>query len=203
MQLPEKPLADILAVTQLFYDREQLKTVAKNHRLPVPTNTICLIHEGAFTLLRQSDRLLLDKSGGPAIAGIAMGFYPMRFFRIHADGECIYQLVEAEAFFAKIAEHNYHDKMYRILSWYLAILCVREEMMIGRASYPTIKSHIERLWMMEPAIRAQTNLADFIVKRSNLSRSMVMKVLAILRQQHYIDIQRGKLTHLTPLPESL
>lgn len=41
--------------------------------------------------------------------------------------------------------------------------------------------------------RAKLSVADYILQRSNLARSGVMKVLADLRFGGYIDIQHGKL----------
>ncbi|HAP81890.1 MAG TPA: hypothetical protein DCQ57_09975, partial [Enterobacteriaceae bacterium] len=44
---------------------------------------------------------------------------------------------------------------------------------------------------------------DFIVKRTNLSRSIVMKVLSIMRAKNHIDVKRGKLLAVYNLPDKL
>jgi DNA-binding IscR family transcriptional regulator len=56
---------------------------------------------------------------------------------------------------------------------------------------------------MDEFMRNKINVADYIVKRTNLSRSMVMKTLSQLRHDNYVEISKGKLTALRTLPESL
>ncbi|WP_058911681.1 helix-turn-helix domain-containing protein [Entomohabitans teleogrylli] len=203
LKLPAKPLVAINAITALFAEDHPHLVAAKNSLIDVAQGKICIIHAGKHTLLRQSDRLVIDKGDAPGIYGIAMGFYPMAFFRLYAESTCHYQLIDHQRFFATIAAHDAHHHLYTLLSWFLATLCMREEMLIGHDSYRTIRGTLLRLWQQEESTRATTNVADYIVRRTNLSRSMVMKVLATLLHTGYIAIEKGKLTQLETLPEEL
>ncbi|BET42949.1 helix-turn-helix domain-containing protein [Atlantibacter hermannii] len=66
-----------------------------------------------------------------------------------------------------------------------------------------IKGNILHLNQLDEFMRAKINVADFIVKRTNLSRSIVMKVLSIMRAKNHIDVKRGKLLAVYNLPDKL
>ncbi|CCK13324.1 FIG00554500: hypothetical protein [Cronobacter sakazakii 680] len=83
------------------------------------------------------------------------------------------------------------------------MLCYREEIMMGRNSYSMIKANIDCLATMDEFMRNRINVADYIVKKTNLSRSMVMKTLSQLRGAKNIEISKGKLVAVHHLPESL
>lgn len=51
-------------------------------------------------------------------------------------------------------------------------------------------------------MRNRINVADYIVKKTNLSRSMVMKTLSQLRSAKHIEISKGKLLAVHSLPDA-
>ncbi len=82
------------------------------------------------------------------------------------------------------------------------MLCYREEIMLGRNSFSMIKANIECLAAMDEFMRNRINVADYIVKKTNLSRSMVMKTLSQLRSAKHIEISKGKLLAVHSLPDA-
>nr|WP_233094085.1 helix-turn-helix domain-containing protein [Enterobacter hormaechei] len=71
-------------------------------------------------------------------------------------------------------------------------------------SYQTIKPMLYRyLYRQETHTGENEGLALFIIKRTNLSRTHVFRVLADLKAGGYITMKRGKLVSIDrPLPEA-
>lgn len=71
------------------------------------------------------------------------------------------------------------------------------------SSYDLIRFQLQELMDEPDAIRLNTTAANYIMNRTYLSRSGVMRILSVLRNKGYITLQRGVLVRLDALPESL
>ncbi|MDA3134113.1 helix-turn-helix domain-containing protein [Atlantibacter subterraneus] len=203
MTLPQKPLSELYRLTDLFTDYHKLTRVERFTLIPVKAHTVTLIHGGQFSIIRSSDRLLFEKQTAPALYGLTGNSHTLSYIRIYADTQCHFQLVPLEAFMQRLEDNHSLHLIPAILSWHIESLLYRDEMMMGRNSYQMIKGNILHLNQLDEFMRAKINVADFIVKRTNLSRSIVMKVLSALRAKNYIDVKRGKLLTISQLPEKL
>ncbi|NBC99022.1 hypothetical protein GV764_08315 [Atlantibacter hermannii] len=203
MTLPQKPLSELYRLTDLFTDYNKLTRVERYTLIPIKAHTVTLIHGGQFSLIRSSDRLLFEKHTAPALFGLSGNPQTLSYLRIYADSQCHFQLVPLEAFMQRLEENHSLHLIPAVLSWHIESLLYRDEMMMGRNSYQMIKGNILHLNQLDEFMRAKINVADFIVKRTNLSRSIVMKVLSALRAKNYIDVKRGKLLTINQLPEKL
>lgn len=203
MVIPQKPLAELYRLSDIFNGYGNWHRAEKNTSIPARDGFICIIRGGLFSLLRKSDRLLIEKCSAPAILGIARNFNKKNYFRIQADAECHYQLIPFDKFMSEVENHQCHQQLYKVLSWNIDFLCHREELLLGHNSYLMIKGNLITLAAMDDFMRNKINVADYIVKRTNLSRSMVMKTLSQLRHDNCIEISKGKLATLNTLPETL
>lgn len=203
MVIPQKPLAELYRLSDIFNGYGNWHRAEKNTSIPARDGFICIIRGGLFSLLRKSDRLLIEKCSAPAILGIARNFNKKNYFRIQADAECHYQLIPFDKFMSEVENHQCHQQLYKVLSWNIDFLCHREELLLGHNSYLMIKGNLITLAAMDEFMRNKINVADYIVKRTNLSRSMVMKTLSQLRHDNCIEISKGKLATLNTLPETL
>ena len=203
MVIPQKPLAELYRLSDIFNGYGNWHRAEKNTSIPARDGFICIIRGGLFSLLRKSDRLLIEKCSAPAILGIARNFNKKNYFRIQADAECHYQLIPFDKFMSEVENHQCHQQLYKVLSWNIDFLCHREELLLGHNSYLMIKGNLITLAAMDEFMRNKINVADYIVKRTNLSRSMVMKTLSQLRHVNCIEISKGKLATLNTLPETL
>ena len=193
MTLPAKPITELYRLTDLFTDYNKLTRVERYTLIPIKANMVTLIHGGQFSLIRSSDRLLIEKQTAPALYGLSGNTRSLSYIRIYADTQCYYQLVPLDIFMQRLVENNLLQLTSAVLSWHIESLLYRDEMMMGRNSYN----------QLDEFMRAKINVADFIVKRTNLSRSIVMKVLSIMRAKNHIDVKRGKLLAVYNLPDKL
>ncbi|MFW0879699.1 helix-turn-helix domain-containing protein [Cronobacter dublinensis] len=203
MVLPSKPLAEIYRIADIFNSYGNWSRAEKNTLIPLRDGEICIIRGGQFSLMRQSDRLLLDKSSAPSVLGLARNLGKFQFIKLQADSECHYQLIPFDYFMQEIEKNHCQLHLLVLSSWIINMLCYREEIMLGRNSFSMIKANIECLAAMDEFMRNRINVADYIVKKTNLSRSMVMKTLSQLRSAKHVEISKGKLLALHSLPDAL
>lgn len=194
----QKALAHILTI---FDDDADKRRLLRHNYLTFQTDKICLIYSGVYSLLRRHDELLVTRSLAPGIVGLLMPGTAEQFVTIRADSDCNYQLVSHEAFFTQIDAQQAHHQMYTVLLAQITRQHQREELLLGYSSLVAVQGAILLLDRLEPTLRASTNVADFVVKSTNLSRSIVMKSMAFLRQQNAIEITKGKLTRINHLPD--
>ncbi|WES69816.1 helix-turn-helix domain-containing protein [Superficieibacter sp. HKU1] len=194
----QKALAHILTI---FDDGANKRRLPRYNHLTFQTDKICLIYYGDYSLLRRRDELLMTRSQAPGIVGLILPGTAQQFVTIRAESDCDYQLVSHDAFFTQIAQQQAHQQMYTLLLTQITWQYQREEWLFGYNSLVTVQGAILLLDRLEPTIRAGTNVADFVVKSTNLSRSIVMKSMAFLRQQNAIEINKGKLIRINYLPD--
>ena len=203
MTLPPKPITELYRLTDLFTDYNKLTRVDRYTLIPIKSNMVTLIHGGQFSLIRSSDRLLIEKQTAPSLYGLSGNARSLGYIRVYADTQCYYQLVPLDIFMQRLIDNNLLPLISSILSWHIENLLYRDEMMMGRNSYQMIKGNILHLNELDEFMRMKINVADFIVKRTNLSRSIVMKVLSIMRAKNHVEVKRGKLIAVHHLPDKL
>lgn len=69
----------------------------------------------------------------------------------------------------------------------------RDNLLINKNSYQIVCGLLLELYQYPLEKRLKMSVANYILDRSNLARSGVMKILAALRVGEFVDIQRGKL----------
>ena len=87
--------------------------------------------------------------------------------------------------------------MAHVLAQRLMVLSMRSQEMVGVDSYPMVRTLLTELADYPEAYRRQINALSFIQRRTNLSRSRVMAILAELRHGAYITVHRGVLEKIT------
>lgn len=88
-------------------------------------------------------------------------------------------------------EKNLWQEMAHILAQRLMVLRMRSQEMVGVDSYPMVRTLLTELADYPEEYRRQINALSFIQRRTNLSRSRVMSILAELRKGGYITVHRG------------
>ncbi len=94
-------------------------------------------------------------------------------------------------------EKNLWQEMAHILAQRLMVLRMRSQEMVGVDSYPMVRTLLTELADYPEEYRRQINALSFIQRRTNLSRSRVMSILAELRKGGYITVHRGVLEKIT------
>jgi len=204
--LPVKPIGIINKLMDYFYPeaRPLLGRYGDDEvRLNDSTQgfVVVLILEGSIDIWRIHDQLLVATATAPAILGMqGTEFrYQTHVFRRSAKSN-VYVLSFTQAI--EIIRKN--DLIGEVLS-YQAYLndqqAYRDFLMVNKSSYEIICMLLIQL-ARDPEHK-KISIEKYILSRTGLARSGVMKILASLRYGEFIEIKNGKLIQVNlPFPKN-
>ncbi|EMY3602078.1 helix-turn-helix domain-containing protein [Klebsiella aerogenes] len=124
-------------------------------------------------------------------------------FFYRAEREAVITILSVESIFkeSNVSHSNHGVFFVSLLHSIFEKLATVYEVRHGGNGYQVIKELIE-LYYHEP--HATQGLANYILKRTELSNSYVFRVLAALKKKQYIEIRNARLTKiLKPLPDKI
>lgn len=181
---------------ELFFDNDKEKAF------------IFLLNEGCISVCHFNTGLHTGTGFAPTIVGLIDGYSlyygvenrPRHY--IVAETQCKGYKVPLDRFVEQCDKHELWHDIARILAQRLMTMSAMEEELVGRDAYGSIRAVLIELWLYPEDIRSQLNIAAFIQKRTNISRSRIMAVLSALKEGGYITIKTGKLIDLNKLPKA-
>ncbi|WP_447887164.1 helix-turn-helix domain-containing protein [Serratia fonticola] len=88
-----------------------------------------------------------------------------------------------------------------LLAYVSAIFFSRYALSASCDVYVIIKSHLEFIWRLPEQQRKKVSVIDFILKRNKISRSSVYRIIRDLNDGGYIKTVKGKLHHISRIPQ--
>lgn len=159
-------------------------------------NFIYYVDTGVMSIAVDDDERIIGTTIEYMPIGLLERFCPIAQFRYSAlTPTSMIKISQQEfdrIFFGNTKE--YMQELAAILSYMLIfILDVHVERRTD-SGYHTIKAMLHR-YMYRRSVNSfeREGIANFIIRRTNLSRSYVFRVLAELKEGQYITIQKGKL----------
>lgn len=171
-------------------DVSDLMNPAKyNGKLPV-----ILLLSGEIVVYRMAGDLLFASTNGPSLYGLQGSNFRYETYRLKAvKGSEVFILGREEAI--DLVQH--HNGALRDLldhqTWLHDFMSNRDNLLINKTSYQIVCGLLLELNQYPLEKRVKISVANYILDRSNLARSGVMKILAALRVGEFVNIQRGKL----------
>ncbi|NLS53053.1 helix-turn-helix domain-containing protein [Hafnia alvei] len=154
---------------------------------------VYLVTKGRVDIWRESDNRLVETAFAPSILGLQGSAYRSQYYHLKFPADVEVSTLPLQAAMTIIEQQS----LWRDVFYYQGYLNDRqlhhESMLINSSTYETVCLFLQDLSHYSDSERAKLSVADYILQRSNLARSGVMKVLADLRFGGYIDIQHGKL----------
>ncbi|MEG5493844.1 helix-turn-helix domain-containing protein [Enterobacter hormaechei] len=181
-------------------------TVAANKKFTVEPGYIYFCTEGSLTILMPDDGLNIGNTIEYMPIGLMERYCPLAKYEYRSSAKV--KLVRiAWADFDQLFFEGGSERMQALATilTYMSIFTIdlhNERRQV--TSYQTIKPMLYRyLYRQETHTGENEGLALFIIKRTNLSRTHVFRVLADLKAGGYITMKRGKLVSIDrPLPEA-
>ncbi|AWH88260.1 helix-turn-helix domain-containing protein [Limnobaculum parvum] len=182
-------------------DKFEKITIKKGSKFLI-TDNICCIQEGVFSIYMNQEDRLLTYAEGYAIFGLVNTYTPptLRLYIKPTQTSTIYNL-PAEEGLKIIREKNLYESVSHVQAYNMTKFFHMFEKTITPNNYAFIRTLLMDLNQNSDAVKASVTVASYIIKRSGLSRSYVMLVLSELRKGGYINMEDGKLTSITSLPE--
>lgn len=199
-----RPDTHIKLILDAFASLTSTKKFAKRSRLHFdkPGNRYCcIISSGIISVRRKKDDLTIASTYGPSIIGIANVVCPIDLTYLFFETAGEVMLVPEETFMEYVNRDNLWPHLVYIQSFIIQNYSFRDIILVGRTTYEIICSHLLMLMNEHESIRKTISAANYIIQRTYLSRSSVMRILQDLRHGGYIEINWGRLTHVHSLPE--
>ncbi|HBW0110683.1 TPA: Crp/Fnr family transcriptional regulator [Klebsiella aerogenes] len=181
-------------------------TVAANKKLAIQPGYIYFCTEGSLSILMPDNGLRIGNSIEYMPIGLMERYCPLAKFEYISSAAVKLVKVTYDVF-DQIFLHGGPERVQElaIILTYMSIFTIdlhneRRQM----TSYQTIRPMLFRYLYRQSTHQGENEgLALFIIKRTNLSRTHVFRVLADLKAGGYITMKRGKLVSIDrPLPEA-
>lgn len=201
-----KPLVEIEAILEKVAPFAESFIAAKGEilRYKVSNNHQCyLLHSGSVTLNRRGDGMILNTENAPFILGVSNQYSHLENLYVKVLENAQISRLSVERFNLLIGSYNLWQSLSYLLIYNASRVYAHSAMISQMTSYDLIRFQLNELISEPDKLRQDTTAANYILNRTYLSRSCVMRILSVLRTGGYITLQRGKLIELRTLPESL
>jgi hypothetical protein len=200
-----KPEADISKLVAAISNFENIKTglnraVISYTETPSPVTLI--MHEGAAALYRINDHLLMANMKAPMLLGFNINSFNNRDVYLKVNGFLRYEIVERSVLKAAVNDLNLWESLANLFMYTDLRILESHFSSVGNSSYSLIKNNLIDLMAEHNGIREEITACDYIVGKTLLSRSLVMKILSDLKKGGYIEIKRGMLLDINRLPDA-
>lgn len=162
---------------------------------------VILITAGTVDIWRKHDNLLVATVTAPSILGLqGSDFrYQTHTFRRQHGSEILF-LTRNEAL-EIINENNLLDEVLTYQSFINDFQTYRDILMVNNSAYEIICMLLTEL--ADYPNRSEISVEKFILTRTQLARSGVLRILADLRYGGFIEMEKGKLIRLgIPFPQN-
>lgn len=181
------PASDLLATTE----RNTLNMTNKEHAL-----TVIILVEGEIDIFRTSDSVLLCRGQAPLILGLQGSPFRYEMYHFNRLNNSVIRHLTLSNAIDLIAKHHAFQDFLDYQMFLNDCQVHRNSLHISKTAYETICVLLRELISIDFNKRLNISVANFILARSNLARSGVMKILADLRKGEYVEIRRGKLINI-------
>ncbi|CBG88575.1 winged helix-turn-helix transcriptional regulator [Citrobacter rodentium] len=156
------------------------------------------IRSGVVNIENRENHLAL----GIASAPVALGFTSALSERLllRALGECEVATVPLATVMARIAEKQLWEIMAKHMIIVMNKLFIQNEMATAPSAYDILCFQLQALNQESDSIRHNIAAYQYILDRTHLSRSSIMKMLSALKKGGYIKLHQGKLIAIHHLP---
>lgn len=160
---------------------------------------VLLLESGVYAFCHSESDIVVSTIFAPTVLGLIdaySAFYdvpsrPLHY--IYAETSGSGHFVPVDEFVRVLDEQNQWHDVAKVLAQRMIVMSIREKEFIGTDSYPMVRSLLLELQNYPEKYRGKINVLDFVLRRTGLSRSRIMSILAELRKGGYITINRGRL----------
>lgn len=164
----------------------------------IPMCTV--VRSGKVRVRRDSDEIVIASIPIPNIMGVGSLVPKNAGLYIETVSECSIASLTSEQALQLIGQLD----LWQLLSAHITKVAnnvlVYSIIMTPPTAYEVIRFQLLALMDEDSDIRNDITAANYILQRTRLSRSSVMKILAELKKGEFIVMDEGRLTHINKLP---
>jgi hypothetical protein len=190
-----KPVDFLRPVISHLRDGGVVKVLNPSRRLSLESagvKHVAVILDGDFEI-RRKDGLILIKGSAPFVLGFSEGLFPRMAIYFQAKSRLEVIMVPFDDAVNVIEKHNLWKNMTALLAWQLQVMAARDQEITSVDAHTMICAKIMDLFYLEKNNGVSLNIVDYIQQRTKLSKSIIHRILAELKGNGSISVQRGKL----------
>lgn len=198
-----KPHAQIERLIHRFLPHAQLKQFSAHRILHLDSQgeRLCLILlEGLVDISRIDNGTLKGTLKAPFVAGISHPEYMGNAFRLMSVTTVNVAILPYKTAMTIIKEQKMWEDYSNYLLYIMGLHSALSHYSIGLRSREIIRDCLVDLMNESEQYRLKTNSCKYIMEKTGLSRSGVMSILAEMKSENIIGIQRGVLTFINDTP---
>lgn len=165
-------------------------------------NQCVLLLRGSVALYRNNDGVIVTSESAPFIFGLGNQLPLSRYFSLRTQEDSLLGTLAFDEARRIIKKHHLWEQFASLLIYKTNKLYSHCISISQLSSYEIIKSQLLQLNEEPPAIRQNVTAANYILARTFLSRSGVMRILSRLKADGYITAERGVLLKINSLPDN-
>lgn len=166
--------------------------VVKLHNDQGELQVLCVL-EGEVDVYRNSDQLLFATASAPTIFGMQGSPYRYDIYKFVCKPACVIEMLPLSSALEIIVENSLVKELLICQSYFNDYHAYRTNMLISKTAYEIIRALLLELEQIVVEERVNISALNYIVERSHLGRSSIMRIMAELREGEYIKIENGKL----------
>lgn len=159
-----------------------------------------VVMDGVITISRINDGLMLAALGSPVIFGVGHFMQFKNIVIIETYTSCKVGVLTSDEFEELITKHD----LWKLLSLHLIstinLLFSISTFISHPSAYEKIRTQLLLLNDEPDEIKNSFTVANYIRRKTLLSRSGIMRILSELRQGGYIEMENGFLMKINKLP---
>ena len=167
------------------------------------TSNLYILQRGACSVYRKSDNLMINIYKEVMLFGLLENYYPSGAIYFKTKTTATLTIVPFYKAIEIIEKENLWKDMNDFTLYVLKRLREWDAQIMSGDAYNKLRHAIIEYANLSPEIREKMSLVVFLMKKTKLSRSSVMKMMAVLRQRDLIEGKRANFRITGKLPENL
>ncbi|CAI1603956.1 putative DNA-binding transcriptional regulator [Serratia quinivorans] len=162
-----------------------------------------VLQSGYYTLVRSRDDLTMTNLSAPMVVGLPEVCQPLLggMYYLRAETAGVVTHLEGEVVSRLTSESNLWESLGQVLSYFTCVLYQRDNELFGQSAYHVVRYFLREMMQEPTELRMLNNVTCYILQRTQVSRSSVMRIISQLRIGGYILVQNGRLIKINKLPE--
>lgn len=140
-----------------------------------------LLHSGSITLNRRGDGMVLNSENAPFVMGVSNQYSVNGNLYVKVVENSQLSRMSVERFNLLIESYNLWKSLSYLLIYNASRVYAHCSMISQMSSYDLIRFQLQELMDEPETLRLNTTAANYIMNRTYLSRSGVMRILSLLR----------------------
>lgn len=163
-------------------------------------NYCYLLLEGSVTLNRRGDGVILNSQHHRFILGVSNLMSSSENLYARTAEPSLLCKMPLERFNLLIEKYALWESYCHLLAYTISSIYEQCTVASQMSSYDIVKFQLEQLILEPSRVRSSVTAANYILDRTFLSRSGIMRILRKLRNDECITLQRGILLGINHLP---